>query len=146
MIGKYVDKWEKEQRRVFWKFKNIYYEAFAFLFRDTDSPILSYNHGSRFLAVPFEPEKICMMPSSGRIYHPGPSKLGGIGLISDKLGILWTSVRKNFYLYSYIFLNQLSNVTYIYQLFLLYRSNDLYLMKEKKIHQLNLYGKRMPWI
>ena len=61
--------------------------------RDTDEPLLSYNHGSRFLTVPFEPQKICMMPTSGRIYHPGPSRLGNIGLISDKLGILWTSVR-----------------------------------------------------
>ena len=61
--------------------------------QDTDEPLLSYNHGSRFLTVPFEPQKICMMPTSGRIYHPGPSRLGNIGLISDKLGILWTSVR-----------------------------------------------------
>ena len=110
MIGKYVDKWEKEQCRILSKFKNIYYEAFAFLFRDTDSPILSYNHGSRFLTVPFEPEKICMMPSSGRIYHPGPSKLGGIGLISDKLGILWTSVRKTFI---FILIHFLKNIDFV---------------------------------
>ena len=62
--------------------------------RDTDEPLLSYNHGSRFLTVPFEPQKICMMPTSGRIYHPGPSRLGNIGLISDKLGILWTSEQR----------------------------------------------------
>jgi len=62
--------------------------------QDTDGPILSYNHGSRFLTVPFEPQKICMMPTSGRIYHPGPDRLGSIGLISDKLGILWTSEQR----------------------------------------------------
>ena len=62
--------------------------------QDTDEPLLSYNHGSRFLTVPFEPQKICMMPTSGRIYHPGPSRLGNIGLISDKLGILWTSEQR----------------------------------------------------
>ena len=56
-------------------------------------PLLSYNNGSRFLTVDFQPEKICMMPSTGRIYHPGPEKTGGIGLLGDKLGILWTAVR-----------------------------------------------------
>ena len=35
-----------------------------------------------------------MMPTSGRIYHPGPDRLGSIGLISDKLGILWTSEQR----------------------------------------------------
>ena len=58
-----------------------------------DIPLLSYNNGSRFLTVDFQPEKICMMPSTGRIYHPGPEKTGGIGLLGDKLGILWTTVR-----------------------------------------------------
>jgi len=57
-------------------------------------PLLSYNNGSRFLTVDFEPEKICMTPSTGRIYHPGPEKTGGIGLLGDKLGILWTSEKR----------------------------------------------------
>jgi len=62
---------------------------------DTDEvDLLSYNNGSRFLVVNFEPEKICMMPSTGRVYHPGPEKTGGIGLLSDKLGIRWTSEKR----------------------------------------------------
>lgn len=59
---------------------------------DDEKPLLSYNHGSRLLTVDFEPEKICMMPETGRIYHPGPDKTGGLGLLSDKLGIMWTTV------------------------------------------------------
>jgi len=59
-----------------------------------DIPLLSYNNGSRFLTVDFQPEKICMMPSTGRIYHPGPEKTGGIGLLGDKLGILWTTEQR----------------------------------------------------
>ena len=54
--------------------------------------LLSYNHGSRFLAIDFEPKKITMVPMTGRVYHPGPIKTGGIGLLSDKLAIAWTSV------------------------------------------------------
>ena len=75
---------------------------------DTDEfPILSYNNGSRFLTVDFQPEKICMMPSTGRIYHPGPEKTGGIGLLSDKLGIMWTTVRIFF-----IFIHEFSERTF----------------------------------
>ncbi|XP_071785142.1 UPF0598 protein CG30010-like [Asterias amurensis] len=37
--------------------------------------------------VPFEPEKICMLPKSGRIYHPAPKKTGGIGLVKSSVAI-----------------------------------------------------------
>ena len=33
-----------------------------------------------------------MEPETGRVYHPGPNKTGGIGLVSDKLNIQWTTV------------------------------------------------------
>lgn len=36
---------------------------------------------------PFQPEKICMLPESGRIYHPGPNKAGGVGLIKSSLAV-----------------------------------------------------------
>ena len=98
--------------------------------------MLSYNHGSRFLTVPFEPEKICMMPASGRIYHPGPKRLGGLGLISDKLGILWTSVIWNWIMIQLFFSND-SILNYS-------RNKDLYLMMGKKIHQLSLFGMKNP--
>ena len=55
--------------------------------------MLAYNHADRFLMVPFEPEKICMT-ASGRVYHPAPDKVGGIGLISDKLSIAWTNEKR----------------------------------------------------
>ena len=35
-----------------------------------------------------------MVPETGRVYHPGPSLCGGVGLISDKLSILWTQEQR----------------------------------------------------
>merc|ERR1719412_1020800 len=42
----------------------------------------------------FEPSKILMVPETGRVYHPGPPLCGGVGLISDKLSILWTQEQR----------------------------------------------------
>ena len=39
------------------------------------------------LTFPFQPEKVCMLPESGRIYHPGPEKVGGAALIKSSLAI-----------------------------------------------------------
>merc|ERR1712018_1038732 len=64
--------------------------VFSHLIEDiSDTDLLSYNHGSRFLTVDFEPEKISMEPLTGRVYHPGPQRVGGIGLSSDKLALTW---------------------------------------------------------
>jgi Domain of unknown function (DUF4505) len=52
----------------------------------SDVPVLMYNNCSNKLYVPFEPTKI-FMGSSGRIYHPGPDVLHGIGLIKSQLAI-----------------------------------------------------------
>ena len=41
----------------------------------------------RDLCVPFEPWAVIMDESNGRIYHPGPSKAGGVGLIKSSLAI-----------------------------------------------------------
>jgi hypothetical protein len=50
-----------------------------------DKLVLPYNHcGTKF--VDFEPNKL-YMGSSGRVYHPGPEKLHGIGLIKSSLAI-----------------------------------------------------------
>ena len=68
-----------------------YFKNFSF-FRDSDSPRLSFGHAGKLLTVPFVPERLCMEPETGRVYHPGPSKTGGIGLVSDKLNIQWTTV------------------------------------------------------
>ena len=72
------------------KFHSIFQEFL--LFRDSDSPRLSFGHAGKLLTVPFEPGKLCMEPETGRVYHPGPNMTGGIGLVSDKLNIQWTTV------------------------------------------------------
>lgn len=54
---------------------------------DENSPfgLLTCNGMAEAYTFPFQPEKICMLPESGRIYHPGPEKAGGIGLIKSSL-------------------------------------------------------------
>ena len=49
--------------------------------------LLSYCGGADLLTVQLEPEKICMLPWSGRVYHPASGKAGGIGLIKSSLAI-----------------------------------------------------------
>lgn len=52
---------------------------------------LAYNGAGDRLTVPFEPEKMCMFPKSGpksgRLYHPAPKKVGGVGLIRSVLAL-----------------------------------------------------------
>ena len=48
---------------------------------------LTYSGIGSSLTFPFQPTKVCMLPESGRIYHPGPQKAGGVGLIKSCLGI-----------------------------------------------------------
>ncbi|KAG8180124.1 hypothetical protein JTE90_012139 [Oedothorax gibbosus] len=48
---------------------------------------LSYGHTGDMLKVKFEPEKICMLPETGRVYHTGPEATGGVGLIKSSLAI-----------------------------------------------------------
>ena len=60
---------------------------------DGSQPKLAYNHADRYLTVPFKPDKICMT-TSGRVYHPAHERAGGLGLISDKLSIEWTSDKR----------------------------------------------------
>ena len=62
--------------------------VFTQLFTDEDGDeLFSYNWGGERLALPFEPEKVCMCPDSGRVYHPGPEKIGGVGLVRSALAI-----------------------------------------------------------
>ena len=44
------------------------------------------NYCSTKLAVPFQPEKI-FMSCTGRVYHPGPENLGGVGLIASRIAV-----------------------------------------------------------
>ena len=52
-----------------------------------DKEKLSYNWGSELLTVDFEPENVCMLPISGRVYHPASERLGGVRLIKSSLAI-----------------------------------------------------------
>lgn len=46
-----------------------------------------YAHAGDLLTIPFQPDKIFMSPSSGRVYHPAPERVGGIGLVRSNLAI-----------------------------------------------------------
>lgn len=43
--------------------------------------------GTHTLTVPFQPSRLCMLPASGRVYHTGPDRLGGVGLVKSSLAI-----------------------------------------------------------
>ena len=49
--------------------------------------VLSYGGAGDSLCVPFQPEKLCMLPEGGRVYHTGPDKLEGVGLVKSSLAI-----------------------------------------------------------
>ena len=52
-----------------------------------------YAHTGDELFVKFEPEKMIMLPQTGRVYHPAPKQVGGIGLVKSSLAI---ELSKNF--------------------------------------------------
>ena len=54
---------------------------------ETCSERLSYGGAGNMLTVPFQPSKLCMLPGSGRVYHAGLEKLGGVGLVKSSLAI-----------------------------------------------------------
>ena len=43
------------------------------------------NHSD--LTVNFEPERICMLPNTGRVYYPCSVDLGGVGLVKSSIAI-----------------------------------------------------------
>ncbi len=51
------------------------------------SETLSYGGAGSALTIPFQPEKLCMLPGNGRVYHIGLEIVGGVGLVSSSLGI-----------------------------------------------------------
>lgn len=48
---------------------------------------LAYNNAGDTLSLKFEPDRIVMLPDTGRVYHPAPLRAGSIGLIKSKLAI-----------------------------------------------------------
>ncbi|XP_022659952.1 UPF0598 protein CG30010-like [Varroa destructor] len=55
--------------------------------------LLLHNHAGTRLQVPFQPETLCMVAKNGRVYHRGPPRQGGVGLVASKLAI---QLSKNF--------------------------------------------------
>ncbi|NXH11044.1 CH082 protein, partial [Bucco capensis] len=53
--------------------------------------LLSYSGGGQALAVPFQPERLAVLPENGRLYHPAPEALGGVGLVRSALALEWSS-------------------------------------------------------
>ncbi|XP_041342289.1 UPF0598 protein C8orf82 homolog isoform X1 [Pyrgilauda ruficollis] len=47
--------------------------------------LLSYCGGGSELTVPFQPGMLAVFPENGRLYHPAPEKVGGVGLVRSAL-------------------------------------------------------------
>ncbi|CAN8183558.1 unnamed protein product [Coccothraustes coccothraustes] len=46
---------------------------------------LSYCGGGSELTVPFQPGMLAVLPENGRLYHPAPERVGGVGLVRSAL-------------------------------------------------------------
>lgn len=55
--------------------------------------VTTYGHAGDLLVAPFMPDKIYMLPTTGRVYHPTEENYGGIALVRSKLAI---ELSKNF--------------------------------------------------
>lgn len=55
-----------------------------------EDTMLSYNNGEDKLTHPFTPSAVCMQPGTGRVYHPGPDRAGGVGLVKSLIAIDWS--------------------------------------------------------
>ncbi|NXO91281.1 CH082 protein, partial [Certhia brachydactyla] len=64
--------------------------VFTGIFRDAEgNSRLSYCGSS--LSVPFRPGMLTVFPENGRLYHPAPGKVGGVGLVRSALAEEWSS-------------------------------------------------------
>ena len=61
--------------------------VFTHVFSKDNQEHFSYCGAGELLSVPFDPAKVCMLPETGRVYHSGPEKLAGVGLIKSNLAI-----------------------------------------------------------
>ncbi|KAF7274500.1 hypothetical protein GWI33_012844 [Rhynchophorus ferrugineus] len=61
--------------------------VFTHVLKHDDEFYLAHNHADVFLKIKFEPEKIFMLPETGRVYHPAYERAGSIGLVRSKLAI-----------------------------------------------------------
>ncbi|XP_071450161.1 UPF0598 protein CG30010 [Hetaerina americana] len=51
---------------------------------------LSCNYTGEDLCVPFQPEKVFVSNTEGRVYHPASPEVGGVGLIKSSLAFLFS--------------------------------------------------------
>ncbi|XP_014220136.1 UPF0598 protein CG30010 [Trichogramma pretiosum] len=56
--------------------------------------VFCYNHAAELLSMPFQPQKIFMSVHSGRVYHPAPESIGGVGLVKSSLAIEFSTMFK----------------------------------------------------
>ncbi|XP_057245366.1 UPF0598 protein C8orf82 homolog, partial [Malurus melanocephalus] len=61
----------------------------ALLSAPDGAPLLSYSGCG--LTVPFRPSRLALLPHNGRLYHPGPERAGGVGLVRSALAQEWSS-------------------------------------------------------
>lgn len=66
--------------------------VFTELLDDSDGVphIVANGIGKKFM-FPFEPQKLCMLPLNGRVYHPAPKRVGGAGILKTSLAIEFSS-------------------------------------------------------
>ncbi|KAM3964844.1 UPF0598 protein CG30010 [Aphomia sociella] len=61
--------------------------VYTHIIKHNDTDLLTYGYAGDLLKTPLEPERIYMLPNTGRVYHPADDKYGGVGLIRSKLAI-----------------------------------------------------------
>lgn len=65
----------------------VYTHVLSRKVEDKSINLLSYAHADDLLVTEFVPQKLFMLPETGRIYHPAAEKVGSVGLIRSKLAI-----------------------------------------------------------
>ncbi|GAB6023830.1 hypothetical protein CHUAL_008570 [Chamberlinius hualienensis] len=63
----------------------VYTEIIANEAEKTD--ILNCGYVGTSLSMEFQPTELCMVPQTGRVYHPADNKYGGVGLLKSSLAI-----------------------------------------------------------
>ncbi|XP_028043342.1 UPF0598 protein CG30010 [Bombyx mandarina] len=61
--------------------------VFTHIFHEDNVDFLSYGYAGDLLRTVFIPDKVYMLPLTGRVYHVAEEKFGGVGLIKSKLAI-----------------------------------------------------------
>ncbi|XP_049872461.1 UPF0598 protein CG30010 [Pectinophora gossypiella] len=61
--------------------------VYTHVINKNDKDMLSYGYAGDLLTTEFLPQKIYMLPKTGRVYHPAEDKYGGVGLVRSKLAL-----------------------------------------------------------